>query len=226
MKRVVTLLAILAVASLAFAQNDVRISQVYGGGGSSQAAATFNRDFVELFNAGSAPVDISGWALEYGSATGNWGSSSSNIFVFPEGTVLPACAYLMVACGNVGTGGAELPYFDFEALINAAAANGKFALFTEPNVNVPCGSEIPGTVVDIVGYGTATCFEGSGAAPATAVDTAAFRKQGGMIDTDDNAADFELGTPAPRYSGSPLHVDCASVSTEAIDWSTLRGNYR
>ena len=34
------------------------VSQVYGGGGNS--GATFQNDFVELFNAGATAVDISG----------------------------------------------------------------------------------------------------------------------------------------------------------------------
>src|SRR5689334_13261168 len=44
------------------------ISQVYGGGGNS--GAPLKNDFIELFNRGSAPVDITGWSVQYASATG------------------------------------------------------------------------------------------------------------------------------------------------------------
>jgi hypothetical protein len=50
------------------ATSSVVISQAYGGGGN--AGATFLNDFVELHNRSSIPVDISGWSVQYTSATG------------------------------------------------------------------------------------------------------------------------------------------------------------
>ena len=41
---------------------DVVISQVYGGGGNT--GATFTNDFIELYNRGSAPVDVTGWTVQ------------------------------------------------------------------------------------------------------------------------------------------------------------------
>ncbi|HWF02378.1 MAG TPA: lamin tail domain-containing protein, partial [Candidatus Angelobacter sp.] len=46
----------------------VVISQVYGGGGN--AGSTFKNDFIELFNAGTAPVSLTGWSVQYASAAG------------------------------------------------------------------------------------------------------------------------------------------------------------
>lgn len=48
---------------------DVVISQVYGSGGNS--GATYRNDFVELFNRGSSLVSLSGWSVQYSSATGS-----------------------------------------------------------------------------------------------------------------------------------------------------------
>lgn len=45
------------------------ISQVYGGGGNS--GATYSNDYVELFNRSTASVDLSGWSLQYASASGS-----------------------------------------------------------------------------------------------------------------------------------------------------------
>src|SRR5690349_17875690 len=45
------------------------ISQVYGGGGNS--GATYTNDFIELFNPGTTAVDVSGWSVQYASATGS-----------------------------------------------------------------------------------------------------------------------------------------------------------
>ncbi|MCY3004290.1 MAG: lamin tail domain-containing protein, partial [Planctomycetota bacterium] len=51
------------------AEAQVVISQVYGAGGNS--GATYNRDFVELYNTTSAPVSLSGWSVQYASTTGS-----------------------------------------------------------------------------------------------------------------------------------------------------------
>jgi predicted extracellular nuclease len=44
------------------------ISQIYGGGGNS--GATLTNDFIELYNRGDVPVDVTGWTVQYASSTG------------------------------------------------------------------------------------------------------------------------------------------------------------
>jgi hypothetical protein len=56
-------------ANPAWGASDVVISQVYGGGGGSEAP--FKQDFIELFNCGSMATPLSGWTVQYASATGN-----------------------------------------------------------------------------------------------------------------------------------------------------------
>ena len=57
----------------------VVISQVYGGGGNS--GAVYTHDFVELFNRGTTTVDLTGWSIQYASATGtgNFGAATTQI---------------------------------------------------------------------------------------------------------------------------------------------------
>lgn len=201
-------LAICLAASAA----DVRISQVYGGGGSTSASATYKKDYVELFNSGSQPVNVSGWVIAYGSATGNWASSTSNAFTLPKGTVIQPCGYLLLACGTASTGGADLPVTaDFTTNnINISATSGKVALFTAPNANVACGSEIAGTLVDKVAFGTSNCAEGTAVAVLSNA-TGAVRNGGGMADTDINSVDFAVvSSPVPRSSQSPTNPECGS----------------
>ncbi len=50
------------------ASSSVVISQVYGAGGNSGAA--YQNDYVELFNLSGAPVSVTGWSVQYASATG------------------------------------------------------------------------------------------------------------------------------------------------------------
>ena len=70
----IRLLAVLAFAALLARRAGARprrssgvvVSQVYAGGGNS--GASFDHDFVELFNAGSAPSTSNGWTVQYASA--------------------------------------------------------------------------------------------------------------------------------------------------------------
>jgi hypothetical protein len=225
MKKLVIVLAILAIAVPAMA--DVRIAQVYSGGGSSSADATYMKDYVVLFNASGEDMNIGGWFLEYGSATGNWGSSAGNYFEIPADTYILGCSYLMFAVGNPGTGGDEFPVTpDFITTnINMGAANGKIGLFNALNANVPCGSELEGTLVDKVSWGTANCAEGTAVAPLS-ISTGADRNEGGMVDTNDNSMDFTVVTdPVPLTAATPP-IDCESVASENATWGSVKSIFR
>src|SRR5437660_2306918 len=73
---------------------DIVISQVYGGGGNS--GATYQNDFIELFNRGAATVNVSGWSLQYTSATGTGTFGSSTSSITPLSGSLTAGQYLLV----------------------------------------------------------------------------------------------------------------------------------
>ena len=228
MKKTVTTLCTVAAlalfASASFA-GAVRISQVYGGGGGS-TASTYGQDYIELFNSSGVAVDISGWALEYGSATGNWGSSGSNYLVFPANTLIQPCSYLLINTGTVGTGGPANPAGDFVGTMNLSGSNGKVGLFNALNANVVCGAEIGGTLVDKMAYGTATCAEGTATAALTTT-TAAVRNNGGLTDTDNNLADFTLVTNAvPHSAASGANVNCLATPSMSGTWGRLKTIYR
>lgn len=232
MKKFATLLAASALlaltASAAMAANQVRISQVYGGGGAgSTTTVAFRQDYVEIFNSGASSVDVSNWTIEYGSATGAWGSSTANIFTFPSGTILPACSYLLVA-NTTGAGGvgADLTGYDFTMTLNVSATSGKVALFNAVNSNLACNSELAGTLVDKVSFGSGNCPEVANA-PAPSTTTSDMRGNAGMNDTDDNSVDFTAVAPAPHFSGvanrNPL---CLATPTTKGTWGQLKSIYR
>lgn len=232
MRKTATTLLTLALttglAASAFAASAVRISQVYGGGGSSQATATYKVDYVELFNFSNTAVNLSGWTIEYGSATGNWGSSAGNIFTFPSGASIAACSYVLVALGTPGTGGADLPVTpDYSnTTTSMSATSGKVGLFTAVNSNLACGSEIPGTLVDKVGYGTSNCPEVANVATLSNA-TGAVRNSNGIQDTDNNGADFTVVTnPTPRNSASPVNQQCLVTPTQKNTWGRIKTIYR
>ena len=190
-------LALLAVPIASGASPDLVVSQVYAGGGNS--GATYANDFVELFNRGSSTVDLTGWSLQYATASGtSWQVTALT------GSLAPAHHYL-VALASGGTNGAALPTADATGTLNLAASGGKIALVHD-TAALACGAaagscSAVAVVRDLVGYGSATDFEGS-AAPALSSTAAAFRASNGCDDTDANDADFTTDTPAPRTTSS------------------------
>jgi hypothetical protein len=194
---------LLTLAPAAYAANQVRISQVYGGGGGS--SGTYKRDYVELFNSGATPVSLAGWSLQYGSASGSIAATSINMYPFPAITIQPH-AYLLVQCGAQGSGGAEItPTPDLSTPttgMSMSNSSGKIALVSNLSFPTSCMSA---SILDLVGYGTANCFEGGAAVDPLATTLAAFRNLNGCQDTDENSDDFTVAPPAPRNSASPTY---------------------
>ena len=227
MRRFATTLMLLAVcAAPAFAANQVRISQVYGGGGGTASTNTYNVDYVEIYNSGVTSVNISGWALEYGSAAGNWGSSAINQFVLPQGVIIQPCQYMLFQLGTAGTGGAALPVVaDFFGNLTLSATAGKVALFTALNNNLACGAELPGTLVDKVSYGTGNCPEVTNVATLSG-SQGAVRNAAGATDTDNNVNDFTVATnPVPRNSAS-FNPACLATPAKGSTWGQVKSIYR
>jgi predicted extracellular nuclease len=172
---------------------DLVISQVYGGGGNS--GATFTHDFIEIFNQGSTTVNLSGWSVQYFSATG-----TGTWMVTPlSGSIAPGGYYLVQGAQGAG-GTTPLPAPDTIGTIAMSATAGKVALLSSTS---PLSGVCPTCLVDLVGYGGANCFEGAGPTAATSNTTAALRKRGGCFDSDNNNIDFSIGSPNPRNTATP-----------------------
>ena len=220
-------LAFSVTAMTANAAPIIVISQIYGGGGN--AGAVYTHDFIELFNASQTTVSLTGWSLQYASATGtgNFGANTGQLTEL-SGSLLPG-QYFLVQQGAGAGAGVPLPTPDLidGTPIAMAAGAGKVALVdgtTGLGCNggsTPCSAEQLARILDLVGYGNANFFEGDGAAPTLTNTTAAFRSGGGCIDTDNNAADFTAGTPSPRNRSSPLNLCAAPPPNGAPEPGTL-----
>ncbi len=203
--------AALLVASVAQgASPDVVVSQLYAGGGNS--GASFTNDFVELFNRGATAVDVSGWTIQYASAGGtSWQATALT------GSIAPGRHYLVQLASSAAVG-APLPAPDATGTTNLANSGGKVALVRD-GTPLSCGAS-PGScagnaqVADLVGYGSATDYEGTAAAASLGNTTADLRAGDGCTDTDDNGADFSAGAPSPRNSSSPVTA-CGSAPPPA-----------
>lgn len=167
------------------------ISQVYGGAGTS--GATFNRDYVELYNAGGVPVDLSGWAVQYAD------SSSYTWYVTPLAGVVPPGGYHLVLEAS-GTGATTPPAGDSTGTVQMNATQGKVALTNSTAalaVQNPAGNA---AVADFVGYNSGSYAEGGNSTAGPSATTAAHRKFGGLQDKNNNGDDFRIGPPRPRNS--------------------------
>jgi len=201
LKPLVSLLAAVFAAPVVMASTSgVVISQLYGAGGNG--GAVLQRDFIELFNAGSAPVNIGGWSVQYASSAG---SSWTNRTHIPAATTLAAGQYLLISQAQ-GAGGTTAVNGDIVGTIPMAGGAGKVALVQN---QVALTGTSPAGVEDIVSYGPGSSpTEGSPTTVNLTATTAAFRLAGGCTDTNNNSLDFTTGTPNPRSLSSPLNA-CA-----------------
>lgn len=164
------------------ASTTVTISEVFGGGGNS--GAPLRSDFVELYNTSSAPVDLTGWSVQYWSASGTSAQKTPL-----SGQVAPGHHFLVKEADGANVSAPALENPDVTGTIAMSGTAGRVAI-VDPN----------GETVDLVGWGGASVAEGS-PAPATTNSTSVFRKSE-CTDTDDNAVDFTVGTPTPTSSAA------------------------
>ncbi|HEX8316620.1 MAG TPA: lamin tail domain-containing protein [Flavisolibacter sp.] len=195
--------------------NHVVISQVFGGGGLN--ASHYNRDFVELYNPTSAPVDLAGWTVQYSAI------ASTTFVAVPLSGTIPSKTYFLIGLGSNNLGvGTALPLTDVsQTTPNISSTSFKIALVN--NTTLLTGHPNPASAsVDFLGTGTANFSEGAVAAAgsnttsllrkANASSTAATHgpggddeKKGSGYDSDNNAADFVLMS-AVTARNSNIHV--------------------
>lgn len=183
----------------------VVLNEVYGGAGCGTAGcSTYQNDFIELKNISAGNVNISGWSVQYTSATG----SAWQVTTIASGTVLrPGDTYL-IAEGFGANGVNPLPTPNTTGTIAMSATAAKVALV---NTNVALSGTCPfpsATIVDFIGYGaTANCNDGqsnntatNAPAPST---TTSDQRSGASTDTDVNFADFAASAPTPLAASQP-----------------------
>ena len=153
--------------------------------GTSGAAAN---EFIELVNTGSSSANVGGFKVVYRSASG---TSDTVLATIPDGTSIAAGArYLLGGSAYAGSQPADLSFS-----MGLAAGGGGIGI-----------RDASGTLLDSVGYGSATnaFVEGQPAAAPPASDapgSSAARVPDGK-DSNDNSADFKLGTPTPGAANS------------------------
>ena len=182
------------------------------------SGAPWHNDFVELFNPTNSWVSMSGWSVQYASATGVFTTANGQLTIV-NGTIPPGGYFLVQEAAGTG-GGAALPTPDAVGVSNLSSTSGKVVL---ANVSTPlnCGSDHATNscvgnpnLVDYIGYGSSvTDYEGSGPAPAPSNTSSVTRNGNGCNDDDNNGGDFSATTTiTPRNSLSPYY-NCQGTPT-------------
>jgi DNA/RNA endonuclease G (NUC1) len=195
----------------------VVISQLYGGGGNTNA--TWSNDYVELYNPTGNPVNMAGWSLQYASAT----STSSFAQIVSLGGSIGPGEYFLVRLASGGAAGDPLPDPNINGDINMSGTSGKVALMnSSAAASGTCSALLSDShVVDYIGYGSANCGEGTHLAPAiTNSTTALYRASNGDVDTNDNAADFTNGPANPRRTAAIQEIGPSVVTVDPFNNDT------
>ena len=198
MKKIFTLVFVLAAFFSAQSQSTtVVISQVYGGAGCGTAGCSvYQNDYIEIFNKSASPVDLTGYSVQYASATGTAAWTVTNL----SSVTLAPGQYYLVAESNSANGVNPLPAPDATGTIAMSATAGKIALVNSTVALTGTQLTPSASVVDLVGYGsTANGFEGA-PAPAPSTANAIFRGGNGCNDTQSNSTDFTAAAAVPRNS--------------------------
>jgi 5'-nucleotidase len=176
------------------------ISEVYGGGGNSNA--TYNADFVELFNPTDAAVSLDGLGLQYRSASGGSGGVAAL-----KGSV-PAGDTFLIRTTAPGSTGADLPTPDLVSptTLNMSGSTGQVLLMKGTTAFSGSG-DVAGNpaLVDMVGFGKSpSTYETAPTGTDLTNQTSAQRSADGT-DSDSNRADFVADTPTPDdvYAPAP-----------------------
>ncbi|MCX6502799.1 MAG: ExeM/NucH family extracellular endonuclease [Microbacterium sp.] len=193
---------------------DVLINEAYLKGGSS--GAPYLNKFIELYNAGETAQDLTGWSLQYRSATG---TDAANAVVALSGTIQPGDYFLVQGAQNAANG-AALPAADQVTSFNPGGQNGVVWLADTATALNPGIGDVAGAanVIDLIGYGAANTFETAAGPDAGGNSTPNSLVRTGFADTDDNAVDITVSTtvtpqassgatptptPTPTETGSP-----------------------
>ena len=169
----------------------VVINEIYVNGGST--GATYRNKYVELLNPTDAAIDLSNWSVQYRPYNGTADFTS----------VIPPGGTYLVSGNNNAANGQELPPPNAASTVafsgNTNGGTIALASSTQPLTGSASMVIADTDLVDLIGYGASTTFEGAVEPSGYSVSTSLNRTGG--ADTDNNADDFISGSPTPTACG-------------------------
>lgn len=158
-------------------------------------------EFIEIHNVGATAIDLNGYRIVYRSSAGT--TDVGPFATWTTSTILQPGQFYLVATTSYD--GSVTPNLTWMTNIGSMAAGaGGLAI-----------KNSAGTVIDAVGWGTATnaFFEGTRTG-APGNNNSQARKLGGCQDTDNNLNDFTNTVPsAPRNTATTANI-CGSDPTQ------------
>jgi predicted extracellular nuclease len=219
MKHIIRFVVLGVVVALGIASNSVKAIAV-GEQNSAIIIAEINpasthsasEESIKLYNPNESLVDVTGWLVQYRSASHDSGDSSGWTTKAMIGCDSAAASCPSPSATNIQTNQTLLLATETASdgalpLISGMATTGGEVRLLRPKTSVA-----PEMVQDLVGYGTAQSYEGSGPASAPLAGRSIVRQQDSAhkyIDSNDNGRDFilipsenEPGRGATGSSGS------------------------
>ncbi|MFA5247699.1 MAG: lamin tail domain-containing protein [Patescibacteria group bacterium] len=169
--------------------NEVSIDGVIGTGGSED-------DWVELYNPTDESVDLSGWSIQ---KTAGSGSSASKVAL---SGVIPANNYFLIVRNGASTVASlrSIANILVSSSFSLSAGNIIYLVNDNEKISSTTNPYLDENIVDFVGFGVASFFEGNLAAPAIPEAQSIARIPAGE-DTDENSVDFQIqNIPTPTNS--------------------------
>ncbi len=170
------------------------ISQFQAGGG------TANDEFIELHNVSAASIDLNGYRLVYRPAAT---TTELTFATWTTSTIIPSGGYFLIASTAYDGGVTPNTTYDPAVCLCSMGAGGGGLAIRQGAVNT-------GTIIDSVGWGTATNIFVEGtvtAAPAN--NDSRVRAANGCQDTDNNANDFSALSPAAARNAATTPFPCS-----------------
>lgn len=158
-----------------------------------------NNGFIELYNPTSSDINLSGYSLQYADANEAFSTASGDEYIkwyqFTSLDVIKSKGYFLIQIlGSDEVTDVFLPIPDAMTQFNVKS-NGKIAL--SKTLDAIAGP-LDTNIVDMVGFGNVSIYEGNGGANALLDQQSSKRIQ--FIDTNSNDKDFIYSTATPTNS--------------------------
>ena len=177
----------------AAASTSIVVSQFQVAGDGSPVA---DDEFVEIHNVSGSSIDLNGYRVVYRSAAG---TNDVQVTSWSSSTIIPAGGYYLIG-HTPAYNGSTAADRAFDASISFSGTSG--------GMGIRNGALNTGTLIDSVGYGSATnAFVETTVTTVPAANNSMGRKTNGCQDTDNNSNDFQSNIPAvPRNSATAANI--------------------
>lgn len=181
-----------------------------------QTNATGN-DFIILYNPTDDDVDVTGWKMQYRSATATGDATWTTKRTLACVNAAADCHVTIAPKASLVASTYAINNVQVQPLTSGFSGDGGQIRLLQP-----AGNGSNAAVIDLLGYGSAATAEGGKAAAAPPVNQAIIRKnvEGFIVDTDVNADDFVVGCLAidsTTLNQMPLASTCEQAADTTDD---------